>query len=382
MKIALITDGITPFVTGGMQKHSFYLAKYLTLNNCEVTLYHCVNSDYLPSSKEVNQSIFNGEYNLKNIRTFFFPKSIWFPGHYIFNSYRYSKIVYNSFKDEIHEFDFIYIKGLSGWKFLKNKMKFSKIAPIGVNFHGMNMFLPTSGSKLKFSNIIFKYIVKKNMISSDFVFSYGANVSLTILNAGVDSNKIIEIPTGIEKEWIISEDIISVNKKLRFLFIGRNDPLKGINNIFKAISNIKSDLFEFVFIGPIDEKLINNNIKYYGLIKDIEHIKNIIDSCDVLVSPSFSEGMPNVILEAMSRGLIILATNVGANSLLVSNSNGLIIKSPAPENILNSIEYILDQESENLKKMKLNSIKKIKTSFTWDVIAQNSKDEILNILSK
>jgi glycosyltransferase involved in cell wall biosynthesis len=261
-------------------------------------------------------------------------------------------------------------------------MKFSKIAPIGVNFHGMNMFLPTSGSKLKFSNIIFKYIVKKNMISSDFVFSYGANVSLTILNAGVDSNKIIEIPTGIEKEWIISEDIISVNKKLRFLFIGRNDPLKGINNIFKAISNIKSDLFEFVFIGPIDEKLINNNIKYYGLIKDIERIKNIIDSCDVLVSPSFSEGMPNVRLEAMSRGLIILATNVGANSLLVSNSNGLIIKSPAPENILNSIEYILDQESENLKKMKLNSIKKIKTSFTWDVIAQNSKDEILNILSK
>ena len=32
MRIALITDGIMPFVTGGMQKHSSYIAKYFTKN--------------------------------------------------------------------------------------------------------------------------------------------------------------------------------------------------------------------------------------------------------------------------------------------------------------------------------------------------------------
>ena len=45
----------------------------------------------------------------------------------------------------------------------------------------------------------------------------------------------------------------------------------------------------------------------------------ILDSADTLVLPSISEGMPNVILEAMSRGLSIIATDVGANSLMVSD---------------------------------------------------------------
>ncbi|MBK7816242.1 MAG: glycosyltransferase [Sphingobacteriaceae bacterium] len=38
-------------------------------------------------------------------------------------------------------------------------------------------------------------------------------------------------------------------------------------------------------------------------------------ACDVLICPSFSEGFPNVILEAMSNGLAVAATNVGAVEL-------------------------------------------------------------------
>ena len=41
--------------------------------------------------------------------------------------------------------------------------------------------------------------------------------------------------------------------------------------------------------------------------------------------PSYSEGMPNVIMEAMSRGLAIIATDVGAVSKLVDEENGWLI---------------------------------------------------------
>ena len=51
-----------------------------------------------------------------------------------------------------------------------------------------------------------------------------------------------------------------------------------------------------------------------------------MDNCDILICPSYSEGMPNVILEGMSRGLAIITTDVGANELLVSNENGKLIK--------------------------------------------------------
>ena len=142
MKIALVTDGIMPFVNGGMQKHSYYLAKYLTLNNCDVTLFHCVHSQKLPTDDEVNKSIFNNNHKLNNILTFDFPRSIWFPGHYFYNSYRYSKKVYNTIIKDINQFDFVYVKGLSGWKLLNEKNNLNSSTKIGVNFHGMNMFLP------------------------------------------------------------------------------------------------------------------------------------------------------------------------------------------------------------------------------------------------
>ena len=40
MRIALLTDGIYPHILGGMQKHSFYLAKYFAQNKIQVDLYH------------------------------------------------------------------------------------------------------------------------------------------------------------------------------------------------------------------------------------------------------------------------------------------------------------------------------------------------------
>ena len=43
MKIALITDGIYPYVMGGMQKHSYFLAKYLAKNKIKIDLYHYID---------------------------------------------------------------------------------------------------------------------------------------------------------------------------------------------------------------------------------------------------------------------------------------------------------------------------------------------------
>ena len=45
MKIALLSDGIYPYVVGGMQKHSYFLAKYLARNKINVDLYHFKSID-------------------------------------------------------------------------------------------------------------------------------------------------------------------------------------------------------------------------------------------------------------------------------------------------------------------------------------------------
>ena len=59
-KIALITDGIWPYVLGGMQKHSYYLCKYFAQNKIEVDLYHFNQSELNINDLNIEQkTVFN-----------------------------------------------------------------------------------------------------------------------------------------------------------------------------------------------------------------------------------------------------------------------------------------------------------------------------------
>ncbi len=362
-----------------MQKHSFYLAKYLTLYNCDISLYHCVSSTKLPTGDEINKLLFGKKHKLNKIVTFTFPKSPWFPGHYFYNSYRYSKKIYKALLDDNEQYDFIYVKGLAGWKLINERHKGLIISPIGINFHGMNMFLPVNGLKLRLINIFFKIIVKINMNRSDFVFSYGSKVTSTILSAGVLENKIIELPTGIEKQFIRDENEIKVNEKLNFLFIGRNDPIKALKELFISIDKFEESEFNFHFIGPINKNNYDReNFKFHGLLTNFSDVIKILDTSDVLFLPSYSEGMPNVILEAMSRGLALVATNVGAVNLMVSKENGILIESPDPNLIEEAVRKILKMNKDEILKMKLNSIKKLKSDFLWQKVASITYKKINN----
>ena len=77
-------DGVTPFVLGGMSKHSANLAKYLTLTGVEVALVHCVASDVdIPSDEKLNNYLFGGSQKLYKIICLKFPSMAKFTGHYL-----------------------------------------------------------------------------------------------------------------------------------------------------------------------------------------------------------------------------------------------------------------------------------------------------------
>ena len=76
MKIALFTNGFFPFVIGGIQKHSYYLIKYLAKINVYVDAYHFKNSE-----SELDHVFSKEELVYINLIEFSFPKSIKFPGH-------------------------------------------------------------------------------------------------------------------------------------------------------------------------------------------------------------------------------------------------------------------------------------------------------------
>ena len=120
MKIALLTNGIYPYVVGGMQKHSYYLAKYLAKNGVYVDLYHFVPHDQILVDVLEGFTISELKY-IQNI-CFHSEKPARYPGHYIVESYFSSKKLYEKFLKN-KNVDFVYAQGFSGWYYAKQKAK-------------------------------------------------------------------------------------------------------------------------------------------------------------------------------------------------------------------------------------------------------------------
>lgn len=380
MHIAILTDGITPYVTGGMQRHSYHLIRSFLRQGVSITLVHTVTNDTeMPSQESVCQMLGANEDQLEVIGIPF-PKKADMPGHYIRESYAFSCEIYQTLADRWSQFDFIYAKGFTAWCLLEKKKKGVHIAPVGIKFHGYEMFQKTRRLKTRLEQFMLKPPVVFMNRNADVVFSYGGEISNIIEKTGVDPEKIYEIGSGIDSSWL-RDGPSSPNKPLKFLFIGRNERRKGIGELMTAARSISAKQAEFHWVGPISKQahLNEDQHHFYGEITDPEKLKTIIDGCDVLVVPSHSEGMPNVILEAMARGLAIIATRVGAVPKMVSNDNGALIEPAQSRALKGALLDFVDMPTDELQLKKSASLTKVSTQFLWDEIGKETLQTIKEI---
>jgi glycosyltransferase involved in cell wall biosynthesis len=158
------------------------------------------------------------------------------------------------------------------------------------------------------------------------------------------------------------------------IFIGRDEERKGLHILRKALSVIQSPFHLTLVgeVGPIESKI--HTIENIGLIKSKDELFKLIDKSHAIVVPSLSEGMPTVILEAMARGKAIIATDVGAVSELVDDSNGKLVPPNDAKALANAIENLGDND---IKKASERSLVKV-ASFNWDEIANRFLAEIMS----
>jgi glycosyltransferase involved in cell wall biosynthesis len=374
MKVALLTDGIWPDTIGGMQKHSHYLSKYLSERDVSVDVYTSRNS--------MSESVINsdGDESGKSLVKFINvikPVAKRFPGHYLWEMFRYSKMIYQGLEPRITRYDVIYAQGLAGWYLL---MKERYDVPVVLNFHGLNMFQETHSIRSKMEQAMFRPIVKKMLLKSDYVQSLGGRLTRILIKNRVPQNRIFELGIGVEKSWLSPSDTV-VRTPRTFVFIGRFDKVKGIyelNDVIKSLLH-RYD-FNFQFVGPIPrrEHLKSDKIIYHGEVRNEERIKSILRSSDFLVLPSYSEGMPTVILEAMACENGIIATDVGAISELVSTQNGILIPPFDKEALQSALIRAIQMDVSVVAAMKKLSAEKVEAKFLWHVII----DDMLSFFKK
>lgn len=377
MRVALVTDGITPYVIGGMQKHSFYLAKYFAKNKVYVDLFH-----FNDSALDIHQLDCFSEEEKPYITSVVleFPKNLKFPGHYILSSWQYSRLVYEALLPKLGTYDFIYTKGFTGWKLINRKFrKKIQCAPVGVKFHGYEMFQIPPDFKTKLQHYLLRPFVKTISRRADIVFSYGGKVTGIIKAIGVDPGKIVEIPSGTEKDMIAASIAGHEKGPLQFVFMGRFERRKGVPELNEAIRSLLSENvpFRFEFIGPIpaEFRIAHASVGYHGEIRDFNKIREILQGSDVLVCPSWSEGFPNVILEAMANGLAVIATDVGAVAAMVDAQNGWLIKPGDHEGLKQALKTAVASQ-ESLRQKKQSSLVRMRSIFNWDSIFEKLAQHI------
>ncbi len=175
--------------------------------------------------------------------------------------------------------------------------------------------------------------------------------------SGISRNKnIFVINNAIEEIDFKRYKRIYPKDEYTVLFLSSICKRKGAYDLIKAIKQINDDKIKFIFVGPYEDKEkffkevdrleIRDRCIFIGEVIGKERFKYFA-SADVFVLPSYAEGLPVAILEAMSFGLPIISTNVGAIPEVVKKENGILIKPGDVSGLKNAII-----------KISLNSIKK------------------------
>jgi glycosyltransferase involved in cell wall biosynthesis len=184
----------------------------------------------------------------------------------------------------------------------------------------------------------------------------------------VKKEKIFILYNGVEvKEKPVSR-IKEVNPVVNCVFLGRLGQRKGIYDLLDSIKILKERNIKTVFhiAGDGEIEKVKSIVKQYGIedyVKIIgwindEEREDLLTTSEVLVLPSYNEGLPMAILEAMSYGLTIISTPVGGIPEAVSNGeNGYLVNPGDSAALAKAIEKTVTNENWRNQAKKLNRLK-------------------------
>jgi len=204
-----------------------------------------------------------------------------------------------------------------------------------------------------------------------------------------DKSKIYYSPLGVFPPLINKRD--GSGNVLRIGFLSYFVEMKGINYLLPAIKALKNSKISFSLDiagdGPLKKRMVsyikkNNlteNVKFHGLIKDKKKDLFYRD-LDVFILPSISNGMetdglPVVLMEAVSYGVPIISTNIsGIPEICINDYNGYLIKQKSVE----EIDEALLKFSKNTDKWSDFSQNSFEISKRYDITTNSGKK--LNLL--
>ena len=182
--------------------------------------------------------------------------------------------------------------------------------------------------------------------------------------------KVKIIPNFVDQN--IFSPAFSKEKLFDILFIGRLSEQKNINNLIEAVGNLNLKIL-IIGTGPLKPTLIKKIGILDGRLEWIDNIPNeeipkYMNQSKIFVLPSFYEGHPKVLIEAMSCEMTVIVSNVqGNNDVVIDGENGFLCDTSS-ESIQKTIIKVLKMSAKNLNMININARQFVKDNYSLDKI--------------
>ncbi|MCX5798132.1 MAG: glycosyltransferase family 4 protein, partial [Proteobacteria bacterium] len=329
-RVLMVVSYFHPYL-GGAEQQALMISEHLIKRGFSVSVL-TRSFKGLPSFEMVR-----GVPVYRSIRTL--PRGKWFGITYILS------VLWFFFRKR-HTFDIIHchILGFHSaasllFKWVFKKRTISLVAATG----------PISDFML-LKNILFGRLLLKIITCSDRLIILCTQSREEALKEGFSISQIVQIPNGVDTDYFKP----SLNNKRtdnKITFIGRLDHWKGVHILipaFKKLRDMGIDAhLDIIGDGPDRDKLeimakdsgLQKAITFHGAVHGVA---TYLQESAIFVLPSLSEGLPNVMLEAMACALPVITTKVGGIvDIIKHGKNGMLVDAGNPDQLCNAMKHLL-----------------------------------------
>lgn len=239
-----------------------------------------------------------------------------------------------------------------------------------------------------YSNMSFRRPQIRNALKkANAITVVSSNMKKRTLELGVDKDKVVVIQNGIDTtlfrlmDKAISREILGLPKDSKIVVtVGSQDEVKGTKYLIEAFSRLLQNndsklLLVLVGDGPLRENLIRQ-VELLGISdqaifvgkKPHSEIPLWLNSADVFCLPSIREGHPNVLIEAFACGIPVVASEVGAISEIVDDTNGKVAPAGDARVLYEKLKSVLQNKWDKDK------IRRSVIDYRWEECSQKYID--------
>lgn len=356
MKLLIYSPYYPPH-TGGLEIYTQELAQKLSKCNIEIKIFTTKFPDNLPTREKISN-------NLEIIRfpAFEFVNNFPLPKIWRIDFWKlFSNVLKEDFDIIISQTRFFSTSLLALFHNKKKKKPWVHIE------HGSDYVKSGSFLIILLARIYDATIGRIVLSKADYICTVSNSVGkfiqkilpqkeYSVIYRGFDIESINKIPTS-------SKFKNKHKDKILIIFVGRLFNGKGVLDLLEAFSKIENNNIICAIIGSGPQKSILENkakeLKIQDKVfflgqKSKEETIQILKESDILVNPSYTEGLPTSVIEAALCKKAIVATNVGGTSEIIKNNfNGFLIEPRDIEKLKEKLEILINDSQQRFNFGKL-----------------------------